>query len=129
MTNIRRTIAAVATAGLLATPLAVLAASPASADADREWRWAGAKHEFDVEKDDGRFEIDYDLDNAKPGSKWRVVIRHDGKVIHKKRHRADDDGGFDIEKSRRNTSGKDVFKVTVKKVGKSGSTTRKIVRR
>lgn len=128
MINLRRTVATVATAGLVAAPLAMLAA-PANADADREWRHAGAKHEFDVEKDDGRFEVEYSLDDAKPGSKWRVVIRHDGKIIHKRVHRADSDGEFDVDKNRRNTKGKDVFKVTVKKVGAKKATSRKITRR
>lgn len=129
MITLRRTLATVATAGLLATPLAVLAAAPASADADREWRYAGAKLEFDVEKDDGRFEVDFDIDNAKPGSTWRVVIRHDGKVIHKRTHRADREGDVDIDKVRPNTKGKDVFKVKVTKVGKKKATKRTIVRR
>lgn len=107
----------------------MLGASPASADADREFRYAGAHHEFDVEKDDGRFEVSFEIDDAKRGSKWRVVIRHDGKVIHKKVHRADSDGEVEIDKDRRNTKGKDIFKVKVKKVGKKAAATRTIVRR
>lgn len=129
MITARRTIATVATAGLLATPVALLATSAANADTDREFRYAGAKHEFDVEKDDGRFEVSYDVDNATPGSKWRIVLRHDGKVIHKKVHRADREGEIEIDKNRPNTRGKDVFKVKVKKVGADRYVTRTITRR
>lgn len=127
--NIRRTIATVGTAALLATPLAVLGASPASADADREFRYAGAKVEFDVEKDDGRFEIEVDVDDAKPRSKWRITLRHDGKVIYKKVRRADSDGDIEIERERRNTKGKDVFKLRIKKIGGPKAKVRTIKRR
>ncbi|KRF17626.1 hypothetical protein ASG90_04440 [Nocardioides sp. Soil797] len=129
MLNLRRTAATIGAAALLATPLAMLGASPASADADREFRYAGAEHEFDVEKDNGRFKVEFDIDDAKRGSKWRVVIRHDGKVIHKRVHRADSDGDVEINKNRPDTKGKDVFKVKVKKVGAKKAATRTIVRR
>jgi hypothetical protein len=112
--NVRRTTAAVAAAALLASPMAL--AGPASA-ADREFRVGGADVEFDVEKDDGRFEVEVDIDDAKPGSKWRVVLRHDGKRFHNRVHRADSDGDVDIDRKRPNTAGKDTFKVVVKKVG------------
>ncbi len=117
MTTLRRTTAALGAAALVATPL-TLAAAPAHADGkDREFRVAGAEVDFSVEKNDGRFEIDVDIDDAKPGSKWRVVLRHDGKRFHKKVHRADSDGEIDIDKKRPNTRGKDKFKVVVKKIG------------
>jgi hypothetical protein len=119
MTNIRKTIAAVGAAALFATPLSMIA-SPAHADGpekEREFRLAGAEVDFSVEKDDGRFEVEVDIDDAKPGSKWRVVLRHDGKRFHNKVHRADGDGDIEIDKTRRNTKGADTFKVRVKKVG------------
>ena len=116
MLSLRKTMATVGAAALLAAPLTVLGAVPASA-ADREFRIAGAEVDFDVEKDDGRFEVEVDIDDAKPGSKWRVVLRHDGKVLHNRVHRADSDGDIEIEKSRPDTAGKDVFKVKVKKIG------------
>jgi hypothetical protein len=112
----RRTIAALGAATLLAAPMTVLTAAPASA-ADREFRYAGAEVEFDVEKDDGRFEIEVDIDDAKPGSRWRVVLRHNGNVYHKRVHRADSDGEVEIDKERRDTPGRDVFKLRVKRIG------------
>ena len=117
--NTRKTIATVGATALLATPLSMIA-SPAHADGpekDREFRVAGAEVDFKVEKDDGRFEIEVDIDDAKPGSKWRVVLKHDGRLIHKKVHRADSDGEIEIDKNRRNTKGADTFKVRVKKIG------------
>ncbi|NHC21647.1 hypothetical protein G6553_00480 [Nocardioides sp. IC4_145] len=123
MTHARTVTAALAAASLIAAPLAL--AAPAHADGpekEREFRVAGADVDFSVEKDDGRFEIDVDIDDARPGSKWRVVLRHDGKRFHNKVHRADSDGDIDIDKRRRDTKGADVFKVTVKKVGGNGKT-------
>lgn len=128
MFTIRKTIAALGAGALLATPLA-LTASPAQA-ADREFRCGGADVDFDVEKDDGRFEIDVDVDDAKRGSKYRVTLRHNGKVFHKKVHRADGDGDVaDIDKKRPDTRGKDRFKITVKKIGGPKACSRVIVRR
>lgn len=114
--RIRRTTAALAVAALAAAPIAV--AAPAHADGkDRDFRVAGAEVDFSVERDDGRFEVEVDIDDAKPGSKWRVTLKHDGKRYHKKVHRADREGDIEIEKNRRNTAGADVFKVKVQKVG------------
>ncbi|QYJ03134.1 hypothetical protein KUV85_12405 [Nocardioides panacisoli] len=119
MTSIRRATATLGAAALLAAPVSMLGAAPASAgpEKDREFRIAGAEVDFEVEKDDGRFEVDVDLDDARPGTKWRVVLRHDGRTFHNKVHRADGDGEVDVDKKRRNTRGADVFKLTVKRIG------------
>ena len=58
--NVRRATAAVAAAGLLATPIA-LAAGPASA-APKDFRVGGAQVDFDVEMDHGRYEVDVDIE-------------------------------------------------------------------
>ena len=113
MLSLRRTTATLGAAALLAAPLA--AASPAVA-ADREFRYAGAEIEFDVEKDDGRYEIDVDVDDAKPRSKWRIKILHNGKVVHNRIHRADSDGEIDVDRVRRDTRRRDTFKLTIKKI-------------
>lgn len=119
MTNIRKTVAAAGAAALFAAPLSMIA-SPAHADdqeKEREFRVAGAEVDFSVEKDDGRFEVEVDIDEAEPGSEWRVVLWHDGKRFHNRVHRADGDGDVEIEKNRPNTTGADTFKVRVQKVG------------
>lgn len=129
MISLRKSTATVAVGALLAAPLSLLGTSSASA-ADREFRYAGAKVEFDVEKDDGRFEIDVDLDNIKqPKAGWRIVLRHNGKVYHNRIHRAGGDGEIDFERKRPNTRGKDVFTIRVKKLSAKKAAVRKIVRR
>jgi hypothetical protein len=128
MLNMRKTTATVGLAALLAVPTATLVASPASA-AEASARCAGAKFELSVEKDDGRFEVEADIDNAKPGSKWRVVLKQDGKRFYKQVRRADGEGDISVDRNRPNTGGKDVFKLTVKKVGTKGSCSRTVTMR
>ena len=70
-----------------------------------------------MEKDDGRFEVEVEVDDAEPGSKWRVILKHNGNRFHKKVHRADSDGEFEIDKNRPDTRGKDFFKLRIKKIG------------
>jgi hypothetical protein len=127
MLNLRRTTAAVGTVALVAAPLA-LTAAPASA-AEREFRYAGAEVEFSVEKDDGRFEVEFDLDDARPGERFRVVLKHDGKRFHKRVHTVDREGDIEFDKNRRNTPGKDVFKLKLKKIGGPKAVTRTITLR
>jgi hypothetical protein len=126
MTNIRRITATMGAAALVAAPLAI--AAPASA-AEREFRYGGAEVEFSVEKDDGRFEVEVDLDDARRGQKFRVVLKHDGKTFHKRVHKVNREGDIEIEKNRRNTAGKDVFKLKLKKIGGPKAVTRTITLR
>lgn len=126
--NLRRTTATLGAAALLASPLALMSAAPAAA-ADREFRYAGAEIEFDVDKLGGQFDVEVDVDDAKAGSKWRIVLKHDGKRFHKKVHTADSDGEIRIDKDRPDTKGRDVFKLKIKKIGGPDAVTRTITRR
>lgn len=113
--QMRKITATMGTAALLATPL--LTASPASAT-DRDFRVGGAQVDYSVERDDGRYEVDVDIDSAKPGSKWRITLWQNGNRYFKDVRRADGDGDVrDVEQTRKNTRGQDVFKVKIKRVG------------
>lgn len=121
MPKLRTTTTAIGVTALLAIPVAtVLTASPASA-VDKEGNCAGARYELDVEKDDGRFEVDADIDDARAGSKWRVTLKHDGKRFYNKVRTADREGDISVDRYRPDTAGKDVFKLTVKKIGSGSS--------
>lgn len=128
MRSMRRTTSTLMAAGLIAVPATVMGAAPASAT-DREFGYAGAEVDFEVDKDDGRFEVDVQIDDATPGSRWRVTLWHDGQRYHNRIHRADSDGEIDIEKDRRNTAGRDLFKIRVQKVGSTKAATRTITLR
>ena len=125
MLNIRKAAATVGATALLATPIVALSATPAVA-ADREFWCHGAQVEFEVDKERwgnrAGFEVNIDVDNATPGSKWRVRLRHDGKTVHSKVYTADREGEIEVEKWRKNTKGKDRFKAVVKPAGKKKCT-------
>ncbi|QWC84014.1 hypothetical protein KLP28_10320 [Nocardioidaceae bacterium] len=123
--NARRLTATLATTALVATPLAIATASPAAA-ADREFRYAGGQIDFDVEKDDGRFEVSVDIDDARPGSRWVVVLKQNGNRFYKQTVRADREGDVDIDRDRRDTRGRDTFKLRIKRVGADKTVTRTI---
>ena len=123
--NVRRTTATAVTAALLAAPLTLATASPASA-ADREFRYGGANIEFDVEKDDGRFEVEVDLDDAKPGHRYRITLWHDGRKFYDRVRTVNSDGDIEVERERRNTRGTDTFKLRVKKTSWKSSAVRTI---
>lgn len=128
MSHLRRTTAGLGVAALVAVPATTMLAAPAHA-VDKSKRCDGARMELSVEKDDGKFEVEADVDDAAPGSRWRIVLRQDGKRFFKDVRRADDDGDVEIDRDRRNTRGKDVFRMTVNRVGTSGSCSLTITRR
>ena len=133
MFSTRKTATALLAAGALSIGSLGVFAAPAQADGpskDREFRVASAEVDFEVELDDRRYEIDVDVDDAKPGTKWKVVLRHNGKKVVKGKWRADRDGDVvDFDRKRKNTKGKDRFKLVVKQVGKKAKKARVITMR
>jgi hypothetical protein len=123
--NARRTTAGAVAAALLAAPLTLATAGPASA-ADREFRYGGANIEFDVEKDDGRFEVEVDLDDAKPGHRYRIQLWHDDRKFYDRVRTVDSEGDIEVERDRRNTRGTDTFKLRVKKTNWQSAAVRTI---
>jgi hypothetical protein len=113
-TLIATTLVAAAAAGST-----VLVAGPASADVERRGTCAGATYELNVDRERGGFEVDADIDNARAGSEWRVAIRHDGTLATSRVLRADDEGELDLDTFRKNTRGKDTFRLTVTPAGGS----------
>lgn len=128
----KRMIALTTATALVAAPVALLVAAPAQADGPERHAHgsvAGAHYEISAEKDDGRFEVDADLDGVPAGSAWKMVVRHDGKKVATRTATAvrDDDGRYDADfrdVRRPNSAGKDVFKVTLTRTDGAGSVTR-----
>lgn len=127
MSSLRRTTATLGSLALLSAPMMVLTATPAAA-VEKSKRCDGAKMELSVEKDDGRWEVEADIDDARPGSKWRIVLKQEGKTFFNNVRRADDDGDISVDRDRPDTAGSDTFKLRVNRVGTSGGCTLKIVR-
>lgn len=113
-TLIATTLVATAAAGST-----ILVAGPASADVERRGTCSGATYELNVDRERGGFEVDADIDDARPGSEWRVAIRHEGSLATSRALRADREGELDLDTFRRNTAGTDTFRLTVTPVGGS----------
>lgn len=128
MSPLRRPVAAVSTLALLSVPALTLVAAPAHA-VDKSQRCDGARMELSVERDDGRFEVEADIDDADPGSRWRIALRQDGNRFFKDVRRANGDGDISVDRNRPDTAGRDVFALRVNRVGTDGGCTLRIVRR
>lgn len=117
----RRSIAVGLTATAAAAAVALGTAVPAHADIDRNGRYGAGSYEFSVDREGRGYEMSFDLDGVKPGSKWVVALRHEGKLVVRKTltaHRDDDGKGeLDIERWVKNTAGKDTFSVRFREAG------------
>ena len=117
------TTALVATVGATA-----LVATPVHADVERRGTCAGATYELSVDRERGGFEVDADLDRARPDSSWTVTMRHDGAVATSRTLRADAEGEIDVDTWRRNTAGTDTFRLTVRSAGGTACSTKVTLR-
>ena len=109
MNRFTRITALTATGALLAVPVALVAA-PAHADVDRFGSCGGGQYDFSVDRENRGYEVSVDLDNVEPGSRWKVVMRHDGDRFFKRTLTADNEGDLDVDRQRGNSSGQDTFK-------------------
>ena len=115
----KKTIAATALLATAAAGATVLVATPAHADVERRGTCAGATFELNVDRERGGYDVDADIENARAFSEWTVAVRHNGKVAVSRTLEADDEGELDLDTFRKNTRGKDTFKLTVTPAGGS----------
>ena len=129
MRTIQTGIAALA--GVLALPLAALVAGPGPAQAGttadvsasggvevhRRGRCGPGRYELSVERDGGRYDVSVELDRVRPGTRWRVVVRHNGTRFARVVRTADRDGEVDVDRSQPNRPGRESFGFTARRVG------------
>jgi hypothetical protein len=116
-----------ATAGLIIG--SGILAAPASAEIERSDRGtcrSGAIWDLDVERDDGRLEVDFDVDRARPGDTYRVTVKVNNRTVMTRTLRADRDGDFWFNRSFRDSRGPDT--VSVRAVSPRGDVCRGSVR-
>ncbi|WP_139983886.1 hypothetical protein [Nocardioides litoris] len=118
----KRTTATLTATTLLAAPATVavlaLAAPAAHADVDRLGRCGGGTYDLSADREDGRYEVSVDVDGVKPGSRWKIVVRHEGRVVADVVRRADRTGDVDdVERTVRGTTGDERFSFSAKRVG------------
>lgn len=121
----KRTIALTTAAAVVAVPAALLVASPAHAEVERDKHGScgGGRYELSVDSEGRGYEVNVDLDNVAGGSTWRFVIKQDGKVKANVVRTAERDGDVDIERFLPNTAGKDVIRFKATRVGAGTSCT------
>ena len=106
-----------ATAALIATlALPLLGAVPAHADDDdreviRHGSCSGATDwKMKAQADDGRIEVESEIDSNRAGQTWHWVLRHEGKLVDRGRSAtAGRSGSFEVERKARNSAGADSF--------------------
>lgn len=111
---IKKTAALLTTGAIAASTLALLAA-PAQAD---DWGYErektkrcsmGAYASLSVEKEYGRIDVDFDIENAEPGRSWNVTVKHNGSTVVRTNRSADYEGELDVWQQVRDRAGKDRF--------------------
>jgi hypothetical protein len=127
MSLTRTAVAVIATGALVATPLALTL--PAQADTERSGALpGGGRYELAVDREDGGFEVSADLDDTTPGSRWKVVLRQDGRRVVNSVLTADGEGDLDVDRFRPDTAGSDRFVLVVKPAAGGPRTTAVVTR-
>ena len=61
--------------------------------------------------EDGRIEVEFEVDTPRSGQTWRVKLWHDGVLFYNALKTTNtESGSFEVERLRNNTAGADVFK-------------------
>jgi hypothetical protein len=107
-------IRAIVGAVLLATILAGAAAGPVLAkDGDVIRRGActrASDWKLKLSEENGRIEVEYEVDQNRVGDAWRVRIRHDGDLVFAGTRRTrGPSGSFEVRLVQRNRAGSDLF--------------------
>ena len=102
------------TAVLLTVPTLALAAAPAHAgDSDRERTGScsgSTTWKIKAGPDDGRMEVEAEIDSNRSGQNWRWVLRHDGSLVDRDTSTTrGPSGSFDVERRTANSAGADSF--------------------
>ncbi|WP_028644482.1 hypothetical protein [Nocardioides sp. URHA0020] len=78
----------------------------------RQGSCTGSTHaKIKAKPDDGRIEVESEIDSNRSGQVWRWTLRHDGRVVsHGRSRTAGRSGSFEVERRPRDTAGADAFK-------------------
>lgn len=118
--------ATVATGMLIGSGMLAAPAHAEISKSDRGTCRSGALYDLDVERDDGLLEIDFDVDRARPGERFRVVVKVNDKRVWRANVRTDRDGDVWFTRMVRDRQGPD--RVSVRMVSPRGDVCRASVR-
>ena len=104
-----------AAALLVATALPVIGAGAGHAGDGEVLRRGSCSGSTDwkikAKPDDGRLEVEAEIDSNRNGQKWRWTLRRNGKVVDRgTRTTQPPSGSFEVERKVSNSRGKDTFK-------------------
>lgn len=111
----KKPITATVAAVLLTVPLLTSAPAHAGSAGDGEVRRSGScsgstDWRIKAKHDDGRIEVEAEIDSDRNGQTWRWRLRHEGRRVDSGRattHRPS--GSFEVERHTRNAPGRDSF--------------------
>ncbi len=101
---------------LIASGIPALGAGAAHAQGDNEVMRNGScsgntNWKIKAKPDDGRLEVEAEIDSNRSGQTWRWKLRHDGRLDDRgHKQTAGRSGSFEVERKVANHSGKDSFK-------------------
>jgi hypothetical protein len=107
-----RTMVVTAIVGALVLAGAATPASAKDGDVIREGACsARSDWKLKLSREDGRIEVEFEVDQNVRGDAWRVRIRHDGSTFVKgRRVTRGPSGSFEVRAVERNRAGRDVFR-------------------
>lgn len=111
-------------AGTIATGLAIASLATAAAkDGDIIKRGncaGGVKTKLKASPENGRIEVEYELDNAAPNEAWRVIVKKNGRAILRATKRTNGVGDLKVRKVTSNGNGNERIEASAKRVSGGG---------
>jgi hypothetical protein len=99
-------------AGVLSVLVLVVMAFPtaAFADVDTRGECSGSAHwELDASHENGRLQMEFEVNSAKAGKSWHVRLSHNGNVFDRLVKITNHEGDFDVDRYVKNRAGTDTL--------------------
>jgi hypothetical protein len=113
MSTTRRTLAAIAVTGALVATAAPMAMAKGAEVRKSGACSAGATWKLKAKKDDGRLEVELEVDSNRVGQAWRVRVKDNGVLVYSgTRRTVAPSGSFEVERRIANRAGSDTITAT-----------------
>lgn len=83
----------------------------------------GVETELKASPENGQIEVEYELGDAAPGSRWHIRITKNGKTILRTTQRANAVGDIEVRQITTNLAGRETIRATAKRAGAAGACT------
>ena len=123
MKHLRYAAAATAVAALATTGAATVPAHASGGDSTRVIKTGscdGARWKIKAQEDDGRIEVEAEIDSNRSGERWSWRLRHDGTVAARGTSRTSGrSGSFEVERQTVDRPSTDVFRFRASHAGQT----------